>query len=526
MPTISFRFPAGRYHATPWGSHVNEGAVEWPPSPWRLLRLLIATGFTKLQWPESVPADAQALVETLATVQPCYRLPAVSGGHSRHYMPIRKGKSETKAKIFDTFYRLDPNAELLVHYPITLDAAKTELLSLLLQHLSYLGRAESWVEAELLQTDAETDDNWCYPNQSPPPGGDQVSVIASMTAGDYLVWRSQSVQQSMARKQAELDKKLSKAQRSNVEKVYPVDLVDCLCTDTGVLHTQGWSQPPGSRRVLYSRPAAGRVEQRPVIHLGTGQQQQNKPTCILLALSGDNISGSMRPLFHRCLPQAELIHSSLAGRLKRQTCPVITGRDSQTGRPLKGHQHVHYIPLDLDGDGRIDHYLLYAAMGFDRAAREAVFSLRATYAKNIARIVVSCCGTGSLDDVRTQIRDRQNLVPGCLGRGRIWQSATPFIAPLYMKKKHRAKYAPINQVRRSLDERRLSQPVAITEINLPKTEFLRFVRKRRESGKAPPSTRPYRFRLEFDKPVTGPITLGYGSHFGLGLFTVAQKADD
>jgi len=39
---ISFKFPAGRYHATPWGRHVNEGAVEWPPSPWRILRALEA----------------------------------------------------------------------------------------------------------------------------------------------------------------------------------------------------------------------------------------------------------------------------------------------------------------------------------------------------------------------------------------------------------------------------------------------------------------------------------------------------
>jgi len=30
-------FPWGRYHANPWGRHVNEGAVELPPSPWRPL---------------------------------------------------------------------------------------------------------------------------------------------------------------------------------------------------------------------------------------------------------------------------------------------------------------------------------------------------------------------------------------------------------------------------------------------------------------------------------------------------------
>src|SRR6266478_887764 len=30
MIALSFRFPAGRYHATPWGRHVNEAAPAWP----------------------------------------------------------------------------------------------------------------------------------------------------------------------------------------------------------------------------------------------------------------------------------------------------------------------------------------------------------------------------------------------------------------------------------------------------------------------------------------------------------------
>ena len=43
MIAIRLRFLTGRFHATPWGHHVNEGVVEWPPSPWRLLRALVAT---------------------------------------------------------------------------------------------------------------------------------------------------------------------------------------------------------------------------------------------------------------------------------------------------------------------------------------------------------------------------------------------------------------------------------------------------------------------------------------------------
>ncbi|MHC1769940.1 MAG: hypothetical protein AB9869_37600 [Verrucomicrobiia bacterium] len=32
-------------HATPWGRHVTEGAVEWLPSAWRILRAPVATWY-------------------------------------------------------------------------------------------------------------------------------------------------------------------------------------------------------------------------------------------------------------------------------------------------------------------------------------------------------------------------------------------------------------------------------------------------------------------------------------------------
>ena len=40
MLVIELTFPSGRYHATAWGHHVNEGVPEWPPSPYRLVRAL------------------------------------------------------------------------------------------------------------------------------------------------------------------------------------------------------------------------------------------------------------------------------------------------------------------------------------------------------------------------------------------------------------------------------------------------------------------------------------------------------
>src|SRR3984893_16198064 len=94
---LKLTFPAGRYHATPWGHHVNEGLVEWPPSPWRLLRALIACGYGTQGWGEMPPA-AERLIESLAEKLPHYRLPSASVAHSRHFMPLGvldKGREKT-----------------------------------------------------------------------------------------------------------------------------------------------------------------------------------------------------------------------------------------------------------------------------------------------------------------------------------------------------------------------------------------------------------------------------------------------
>ena len=61
---------ARRYHATPWDAHVNEGRVEWPPSPWRLLRALVAVGYNKLGWTDAPAPAAGACLNKLAGCAP------------------------------------------------------------------------------------------------------------------------------------------------------------------------------------------------------------------------------------------------------------------------------------------------------------------------------------------------------------------------------------------------------------------------------------------------------------------------
>jgi len=98
---IGFRFLAGRYHATPWGTHVNEAAVEWPPSPWRVLRSLIAIWHRKVDPQEVSEEELARVIERLAQHVPRYRLPPAVHTHSRHYMPTRKGRRDKNTLVFD-----------------------------------------------------------------------------------------------------------------------------------------------------------------------------------------------------------------------------------------------------------------------------------------------------------------------------------------------------------------------------------------------------------------------------------------
>src|SRR5437868_9930968 len=97
---IQLKFPSGRYHATPWGRHVNEGVHEWPPSPWRLLRALVAV------WKRTcceLPEDQVRRVLEQIAHPPRFKLPMHRVAHTRHYMPWEKKGPESRTLVFDTF---------------------------------------------------------------------------------------------------------------------------------------------------------------------------------------------------------------------------------------------------------------------------------------------------------------------------------------------------------------------------------------------------------------------------------------
>jgi CRISPR-associated protein Csb2 len=526
---IAIDFPGRRYHATPWGRHVNEGAVEWPPSPWRLLRALLAVGFHKHGWTHP-PDEARGLIEALAERPPRYLLPPTHHAHTRHYMPT-DGTPPGKTKVLDAFLRFADEQPLRVRYDVELETAQRALLAELLGGLTYLGRAESWCEVELVEADEshiEPDGAWCVPADDPPDRGfEQVKLLSPTPAAEYADWREHRVEEALEQETAKRGKKLSKAQRTKVLDAYPAGLIGCLTTDTTFLQKHGWNQPPGSRWQLYHRPAAAASDAAvttPARPRTRTTDQDDQPRAALLSLYSDTRRGDMLPLMVRCLPVMETVHRVLVAKLGDDApdCPALSGRQAN-GKPLDGsHRHAHYLPLSLHRTGpeRIDHVLIWAPGGLDPLARRAILSLRHIWAKGYEHdIFARCTGFGSLDLFHDQLTNSAGPSPGILTRTDRWGSATPFVPPQFVD--GRSSRGVETQLRRELKRRGFPAPAEVEVMpqrQAARTGLLAFRRRRRPDKPQPPRDCAFGVRITFDEPVTGPIALGYASHFGMGLF--------
>lgn len=515
---ISLSFPAGRFHSTPWGHHVNEGLPEWPPSPWRLLRALVAVWKRKLSSVPSVNAHLPGVLAKLTT-PPLFSLPPASLGHSRHYMPWFKRGPQDKTLVFDAFVALDSTAEVVALWPtVELDTAEKQVLRLVLSQLNYFGRSESWCAAQLSEDwEPDSDGGWvrrdnatgtviarinCVPLDADDigDGGEPVRILAV----DPETWQTWS---------------------------YSTPAVHCdppwnLLAETADLHAERWSDPPGARWLLYLRPTeAFAVAPSPPLQLSrTSRRPPQGSGCTVVRYALD---GTVLPLVQETLALGELARQRLQGIYGRQnggaSSTTFSGRTAD-GTPLQGHRHAFYLPTDEDQDGRLDHLTVYARGQLSAAGQDLGFTEAELYALDAFRRLRQIGGKPELQLVFLGVGNRDDWANSPLfHRSRRWHSVTPFVPPRHQKTRGRQRETPVEQLQAELQRRGLPSPVAVYD--LPQCalhgralRWLAFRRERLFGGGSRGQGVGYGFVLEFAEPVAGPLCLGYGCHFGLGLF--------
>jgi CRISPR-associated protein Csb2 len=497
MPNLVFRFPGGRYHATPWGNQVNEGLVEWPPSPWRIIRALLATGFSKLGWTEP-PESVRAMVDALASVLPEYLLPRAVASHTRHYMPRDSKRPEDRTKVFDAYAYVGSVAEIAVIWPVELSKAAADVLAELVSSMSYLGRAESIVEARLSDGSDLPDGVRASAHEVNRPGAEPMALLAPMTSAAYADWLAQVAPAPTAQRA-----------KKTGGGAYPPDSLAALLVDSAFLQTHGWTQPPGSRRVFYYREPLPTGPSRVVRR----QPAIARADTALIALASDTSQRDVLPQVGRALPLMERLHLGLLSCLDGAECPPLRGRDER-GTPLKDHQHAMLIPLCVADGRHIDHVLVHARMGLDAKAQAALRQIRKLYGGKDKLLRTTLAGIGELKEFLSigsqPLRE--------LGRSAVWTSRTPFVPPRHIKKR---RHTLEDQVQAELRSRGLPPARLIETIPgdlVLKRGFQHFIRARASQDKPPPVACFFGLRIEFDSPQPGPISLGYASHFGLGLF--------
>lgn len=463
---VDVRYPFGYVHATPWGTHVNEGAIEWPLSPWRLLRALVATWRTR--YPDLADDLVVPVLSALAA-PPALRVAPRTEASVRTYLPSedhRRGMSGQTDLVVDAFVAVTPGTGLTYRWDVDLDDSERRALAELVEAVPYLGRAESICVAT-----ASFDD----------PGGE---------------WREP---------QADSD---GVGVRTLVP-VAPLNLVE-LCVPISGMRAGGRLHPPGARWVRYEVPDPI-VSESPARRLSTLAPIQ----AVRFVLRGRAPVSVRQTVVVADVMRAAAMskHGNLhVGGASR----AFAGKD-EAGQHLTGNRHAHWLPLDLDGDGLLDTVLVWAPGGLGQDDITSLGEIRrldfhgGDRVGSLKSMAVGLEASGELGDL--------NLAT-VVGPAMSWRSVTPFL-PQRHRHSRRESFDEfmVGCVGRELAARGVSRRFWLEPDRTTSWGSFRRYRRAERLAKARPG---YGFTIHFDEPVAGPLCLGLLSHFGMGRFESCQ----
>ncbi|MDQ7821226.1 MAG: type I-U CRISPR-associated protein Csb2 [Candidatus Eremiobacteraeota bacterium] len=490
MIVISIKFIAGRYHATPYGKHVNEGTPEWPPSQYRFVRALIDTW--KRKFCNYTEMQIAPILEHLSDTPAFYALPRVMTSHLRYFMSANTIDPSDKNKILDPFISLGKADTMHIgwHTSEPLSDGSQEFLSTLLSGLQYLGRSESWVQCQL-ENEWEKIKWNCIPEErhddpsNPIDDEHRLFICCTKPKGEY-------------------EKEPYEIIRG--KKRQTVSWLDAICYDTSNVLQDCLSSPPGMitlpyicKNELYGKDY--QVKKLPKLKVNT----------VLYALNS-----KVLPRYTEAISTSEMVRRFLMGIHKKVIGDPAAVSEKFSGKtrksvPLKGHKHCKFIVFDNDQDGKTDHIAVIAGEDYTDTELEALgrntrIPQRGNYEINLVPIY-----WGSQEGVLKALPKKHKS-------SRRYKSVTPFL-PDYHYRKGRGDFLAwhCEKLKKEFGLHGYPEPLKVSPLYPSgKNKWYDFRRARPSKNEIP--RWGWGFEVEFENEQKVPFTIGHSSHYGMGLF--------
>lgn len=501
-------FPLGRFHATPWRVNPFDDAHgEWPPSPWRLVRAIVARWYQWAREANNQPDLSQLddLITVLCASTYAFRLPVNTGRGSplRQYFPQEFGwnpKEKKKAGVRsygtslaqDNYWCLPNDQSGAVWWILSSrdwNDALLEIFDRCLERVVYFGRAETFTRIRRVA------ESGVEPN---------CELVQRRVAGAVPVLAP-----------------IAGAKRPDVERV----------TDDPAMASR--SVPPGAQWLYAVRPPKPPVRERP-------RARAARPECRLFQFAiAWNVAPELRSIVRltarfRGAVIRELLAIktgspratwSRAAASVREAVADMTGKDSD-GRPLVGpHRHTEFLAWCEDGSAT---RLLVWRDGrpFDEDEQKAIF-------RAASREFSWAAAGADADAWKVKLVPLDRAVPPPPGfdgtPALVWESMTPYVPPRHYLRggRSRERESLSAQISRELALRGIAgaSDVCVDQMGGPTWVTAHVPRRSARQRSLAGDRRGYWCRLTFATPVRGPLRLGHSSSFGLGLFRPVLRGE-
>ncbi|MBD1903721.1 type I-U CRISPR-associated protein Csb2 [Trichocoleus sp. DQ-A3] len=454
-----------QYHGNAWHHAHCEGLIDWPPAPMRILRAIVA-GSYNTKFSTSQQVILKQILWKMSQVLPTYYLPPTAYLQWRSPRPqVQKDVSIAPGKILYSACLLVPENDSAIYCNYDIDCSDEELKTLqqALNGITYLGRRESPAVWELVEE---------MPTANAYPDSSGLRVVASLNSSltEDELWDSLNLSAAdvfQHRKQAVF---------------------------------------PGVEQTTYKlEPSQFRSE---------SDRLRTLPRQVLLSVQGTN-----KVSVSQSIALCEALHRRLA---KSYPEPIFTGMD--TGVKIGSHDHAFITPVTERTGRWIEYIRLYALQGFSPSAINAI--------ANIDKVRIDQWVSLALVDFSHSSEQHsywESITPMFLSRYPVTRDGRPRMIPGTSYQKDCAEHQALKYLK-FLPHLELNGELSFEEF--PKGLGMRIDGEliavckcevwvdaaRMLNGKHGKLAleKGFRIWIEFTRPVSAPISLGYRCHYGFG----------